>query len=119
TYAALQKYCTIPEFLASDDMVRIAENTEYCFKYSNCYTYHPFHAMSMISGGGVLEHYTSAVFIAGAKSPEYARGMGFIPTSTFEQALEKANRYVGSNPNILCTPDCFTGGVGVNLGFKT
>jgi hypothetical protein len=72
----------------------------------------------MISGGGVLAPYTSAVFIAGAKAPAYARGMGFIPTSTFNDAMEKAKRYVGSNPRILCTPDCFTGGVGVNIGLK-
>ncbi|WP_319524174.1 lactate racemase domain-containing protein [uncultured Desulfosarcina sp.] len=118
TYAALQKYCSIPEFLASDDMTRIAEDTEYCFKYSNYYTYHPFHAMSMISGGSVLPIYTSAVFIAGPKAPKYARGMGFTPTPTFKEALEKAKRYVGSKPNILCTPDCFTGGVGVHLHRK-
>jgi nickel-dependent lactate racemase len=118
TYASLQKYCSIPEFLASDDMVRIAQDTEYCFKYSNFNTYHPFHAMSMISGGGVLEPYTSAVFIAGAKAPAYARGMGFIPTSTFSEAMQKATKYVGKNPRILCTPDCFTAGVGVNLHLK-
>jgi lactate racemase len=42
TYGALQKYCTAAEFLASEDAVRIATDTEYCFKYSNYYTYHPF-----------------------------------------------------------------------------
>jgi len=29
--------------------VKITTKTEYLFKYSNYYTYHPFHAMSMIS----------------------------------------------------------------------
>ena len=33
-------------------------------------------------------------------------------------AMEKAKRYVGSNPRILCTPDCFTGGVVVNISLK-
>ncbi len=115
TYDALQKYCSIPEFLGSEDMLRIATKYEYRFLYSNYYAYHPFHAMSMISGGSVPGAYMSATFIAGAKAPSYARGMGFIPTATFGEALQKAKRYVGANPRILCTPDCFTGGVGVHL----
>ncbi len=115
TYDALQRYCSIPEFLASDEMLRIATKYEYRFRYSNCYAYHPFHAMSMISGGSVPEAYMAATFIAGAASPAFARGMGFVPTATFEEALRRAKRYVGPNPRILCTPDCFTGGVGVHL----
>lgn len=118
TYECLEKYCTIPEFLASEDMIRIATDVEYCYKYSNHYTYHPFHAMSMISGGSVPSVWTKAVFIAGAKSPKYARAMGFSPTSTFEEALTRAKKYVGNNPRILCTPDCFTGGMGVHLHLK-
>jgi hypothetical protein len=115
TYEALQKYCSIPEFLESEEMLSIATKYEYCFRYSHHYAYHPFHAMSMISGGSVPAEYMSATFIAGAKAPAYARGMGFIPTSTFAEALRKAERYVGANPRILCTPDCFTGGMGVHL----
>ena len=115
TYEALQKYCTAPEFLASEDAARITADTDYCFRFSNYYIYHPFHAMSMISGGSVLHNYCSAVFIAGAKAPRYARGMGFIPTTTFDEALARAKHHVGNNPRILCTPDCFTGGIGVHL----
>ena len=118
TYGALQKYCTAAEFLASEDALRLASDTEYCFRYSNFYTYHPFHAMSMISGGSVPALHTSAVFLAGAKAPSYARGMGFIPTSTFEEAMEGAYRYVGKNPRILCTPECFSGGAAVHLHLK-
>jgi nickel-dependent lactate racemase len=118
TYAALQKYCTPAEFLASEEMVRIATDTEYRFKYSNYYTYHPFHAMSMISGGSVPGLHCSAVYVAGAKAPGFARGMGFTPTKTFAEAMKRAERYVGKNPRILCTPDCFTGGAGVHLRRK-
>lgn len=118
TYGALQKYCTAAEFLASEDAVRIATDTEYCFKYSNYYTYHPFHAMSMISGGSTPQHWTSGVFIVGPKTPEYARGMGFIPVSTFAKAMERAKKIVGNNPKILCTPECFSGGVPVHLRLK-
>jgi nickel-dependent lactate racemase len=118
TYEALQKYCTAPEFLASEDALRISTDPGYRYKYSNHYAYHPFHAMSMITGGCVPLTRCSAVFVAGAKAPRYARGMGFTPVSTFSEALEKAQRYVGKNPRILCTPECFSGGVTVHLHLK-
>ncbi len=115
TYHALQRYCTAEEFIRSEDAAEIVNNYEYRFQYSNNYTYHPFHAMSMISGGSASLLWTSAVFLAGAKAPTYARGMGFVPTRTFEDAMERAKRIVGDNPRILCTPECFSGGVGVHL----
>lgn len=118
TYETMQRYCTPAEFLASDDALRIATDPEYRYKYSNYHTYHPYHAMSMISGGSVPALRTSAVYVAGAKAPGYARGMGFIPTATFDQAMAMATRHVGKNPRILCTPDCFTGGMGVHLHLK-
>jgi len=72
----------------------------------------------MISGGSVPALRTSAVYVVGAKAPEYARGIGFIPLSTFGEAMKQAERFVGKNPRILCTPECFTGGVGVHLYCK-
>ena len=115
TYHALQQYCTAAEFIESEDAMNIVDNYEYRFQYSNNYTYHPFHAMSMISGGSAPLLWTSAVFLAGVKAPGYARGMGFIPTKTFEDAMEQAKKIVGKNPRILCTPECFSGGVAVHL----
>jgi nickel-dependent lactate racemase len=118
TYRALQKYCDPADFLVSEDAHRIAINTEYCFRYSSYYTYHPFHAMSMISGGSVTALRTSAAFMPGVKNPQYARGMGFIPTTTFEEAFKRAQKIVGKNPRILCTPEAFSGGIGVHLHAK-
>jgi nickel-dependent lactate racemase len=118
TYEALQNYCTAAEFLASEDALAISTDTEYCFKYSNYFTYHPFHAMSMIAGGSVPHLWTSGVFIVGARAPGYARGMGFIPVSTFQEAMERAQKIVGRNPRILCTPECFSGGVPIHLHMK-
>jgi hypothetical protein len=118
TYHGFQKYCTATEFIDSDDAMEIVYKYEYRYKYSNQYAYHPFHALSMISGGSVPLLWTSAVFIAGAKAPSYARGMGFTPTSTFGEALDRAKKIVGKNPNILCTPECFSGGVPVHLHHK-
>jgi len=118
TYDALQNYCTAAEFIGSDEAMQIVHNYDYRYQYSNHYTYHPFHALSMISGGSAPLLWTSAVYITGAKAPGYARGMGFIPTSTFEEALDGAKKIVGPNPRILCTPECFSGGVAVHLHSK-
>lgn len=118
TYHALQKYCTAADFLASDDAMQIVNNYDYSYQYSNNYAYHPFHTMSMISGGSTPLLWTSAVFIVGPKAPSYARGMGFIPTRTFEDAIERAKKLVGQNPRILGTPECFSGGVAVHFHHK-
>ncbi len=118
TYDALQHYCTAPEFLASGDAFKIVTDPGYRFRYSNNYAYHPFHAMSMISGGSVPLLHCPAVYIVGAKAPGYARGMGFIPVKTFAEAMASARKFVGNNPRILCTPEAFSGGLGINLYLK-
>jgi nickel-dependent lactate racemase len=118
TYDALQDFNTPAEFLASDKALAIVDNYEYRFSYSNRYTYHPFHAMSMISGGSVPNVFASAVYIVGAQQPRYARGMGFVPVSSFEEAMDGARRFVGGSPRVLCTPRCFTSGMAVHLHLK-
>lgn len=118
TYHALQRYCTAREFLESEDATALAQRYDYCFQYSNNYTYHPFHAMSMISGGNVSLLQTSAVYMVGPQAPEYARGMGYIPVKTFADAMKQAQGFVGSKPRILCTPECFSGGAAVHLHLK-
>lgn len=115
TYESLQEYTNAADFLASDSARKIATDTDYCFSYSNYYTYHPFHGMSMTSGGGVVGQRTSAAIMVGAKAPRYARGMGYTPVNTFDDAIRLAERYVGKNPRILCTPEAFSGGVAVHL----
>jgi hypothetical protein len=74
--------------------------------------------MSMISGGSVPHLWTSGVFVVGPKEPKYARGMGFVPVNTFEEAMQRAKKIVGANPKIVCTPECFSGGVPVHLRLK-
>jgi hypothetical protein len=119
TYDALQEYCTPAEFLNSAEALSITNNYEYRFAYSNRFAYHPFHAMSMISGGAVSNLHAAAVYIVGAQKPGYARGMGFIPVSSFREALHLAEKQVGKKPNILCTPKCFTSGLPVHLYLKS
>lgn len=115
TYEALQHYATAAEFLASDEAMAITLDSDYRFSYSQRFTYHPFHAMSMIAGGSVVQKWTSAGYVVGAKVPGYARGMGYRTAATVEEALKDAARFVGGSPRILCTPECFSGGVGVHL----
>ena len=118
TYETLQEYCTPAEFLTSPDAEAISNDYAYRFLYANHYAYHPFHAMSMISGGAVPNLYTSRVYIVGARKPRYARGMGFVPVSSFAEAMQSTVKHTGSNPKILCTPRCFTSGLPVHLNLK-
>jgi hypothetical protein len=41
--------------------------------------------------------------------------MGYRTTATVAEALKDAARFVGASPQILCTPECFSGGVPVHL----
>jgi pterin-4a-carbinolamine dehydratase len=90
------------------DMVRheeaICTHDEWVHAYRHKHAYHPFHAFSMIYMGG-LTRTAAAVYIAGAREPDYARGMGAIPTATVEDALAEACRRVGGNPRILVVPE--------------
>lgn len=115
TYTALQNYSTATDFLGSEEAHRIAVDNEYCFSYSNAYTYHPYHAMSMIAGGSVSMKWCSQSYLVGAQAPGLARGMGYRTMGTVGGALRDAERYVGKNPRILATPECFSGGMAVNL----
>ncbi|MBL8488164.1 MAG: hypothetical protein JNK22_13850, partial [Rhodocyclaceae bacterium] len=45
-------------------------------------------------------------------------GMGYIPVATFAEAMKLATRYVGDDPRILCTPECYSGGAAVHLRKK-
>ena len=118
TYETLQDYCDAADFLASERAGAISMGVDFCFKYINSYTHHPFHAMSMISGGSVLQKRTTAVFIASAKAPRYARGMGFIPTNTCAETMQWTERLLGRKPRILCAPEALSGGVAVHLQLR-
>ena len=118
TYEKMQEYSDFGKFCQSDFVEEMATNPDYIFQYRTRYTYHPYHAFSMITCGTIALQRTTAVFIPGARKPGYARGMGCIPTDTFEEAMERAKKIVGENPRILCTPEAFSGGAGVHLHMK-
>ena len=102
-YNLLQRCADPAELTRYED--EVSNRPEYIYKYRHGYAYHPFHAFSMASMGAVALQHTKAVFIAGAREPGFARGMGCIPTRTFAEALEKAKKYVGSDPKIMVIPE--------------
>ncbi len=84
-----------------------AVKKDYIDRYRFGYGYHPFHAFSMVSCGHIALMHTSAIYIAGAMEPGFARGMGMRTCATVEEALDDAKRLVGQNPAILALPRTF------------
>lgn len=85
-----------------DDM---SNRPEYIHKFRYGFGYHPFHAFSMLYMGGIALDFARAIYIVGAKSPGFARGMGCTPVNTFDEAVERAARHVGKNPKMLVVPE--------------
>lgn len=104
-YDKLQGLADFAEASRFED--EVARDPEDVFKYRHAFAYHPFHALSMVSMGGVALRHTSAIFIPGARDPGLARGMGCIPANTFAGALKAAEKYVGKNPRVLVLPETF------------
>lgn len=104
-YRKLQEVSDFAEITRFED--EVSNKPEYIYKYRFAYGYHPFHAFSMVTCGTIALKHTSAVFMPGAGKPGYARGMGCIPTNTFEDALRATEKFVGKNPKILVLPECF------------
>jgi len=111
-YEKLQETIDFADIFRFED--ELARDPDAIHKYQHSYTFHPAHPLSMISMGAIAHQRASAVFIPGARRPRYARGMGCIPTKTFEDAVVRAERYVGKNPRILVVPEAFRH-VGVHL----
>jgi nickel-dependent lactate racemase len=111
-YEKLQETVDFADVFQFED--ELAGDPDAIHRYRHNYAFHPAHPLSMISMGAIAHQRTSAVFIPGARKPRYARGMGCIPTKTFDDALVRAQRYVGTNPRILVIPEAFRH-VGVHL----
>jgi hypothetical protein len=107
TYELFQKNyaSTLPEIERFGEAMSMRK--EYIDAYRYSYGYHPFHAFSMISCGHIAEKQCAAIYIVGAQEPGFARGMGMKTRSTFEEALEDAKKYTGSNPSVLALPKAF------------
>jgi len=115
TYLKLQTLADFADIFANEEA--IVDDPEAISRYRFDYAYHPAHALSMISMGSIAHQHTSAIFISGARSPGYARGMGCIPTRGFDDAMLYAERYVGKTPRVLVVPEAFRC-VGVHLHLR-
>ncbi|MBC8449798.1 MAG: DUF2088 domain-containing protein [Chloroflexi bacterium] len=111
-YEKLQETTDFADIFQFED--ELARDPDAIHKYRHNYTFHPAHPLSMISMGAIAHQRANAVLIPGARRARYARSMGCIPTKTFEDALVRAERYVGKNPRILVVPEAFRH-VGVHL----
>jgi nickel-dependent lactate racemase len=79
--------------------------TEWVDAYREGVAYHPFHAFSMAYMGAVATLDSAAVIIAGAEQPSYAHGMGALTADNVQDALQQAERFVGSDPRVVVVPE--------------
>ena len=72
---------------------------EYIYKYRHCYGFHPMHGIMTTYPLKRLRH-GSKVFVAGAEHPSLIKHLGFEPTGTVEEAIEKARDIHGKDASI-------------------
>lgn len=114
TYYIFQRCSRVEEMhLYEDDM---SSRPEYIRRFRHAYGYHPFHAFSMLYMGGVALERARAVYVVGAREPGFARGMGCIPTNSFDEAMRHATRHVGKDPKMLVVPELSKPAVHPRLG---
>lgn len=82
----------------------LCTDAEWVYRYRHQFAYHPFHAFSMIYMGGIAREHSSAVYVAGARRPGLARGMGARTTATVEEALAETASILGRQPRVLVVP---------------
>jgi lactate racemase len=72
---------------------------EYIYKYRHCYGFHPMHGIMTTYPLKRLRR-VSRVFVAGAERPSLIKHLGFAPTGTVEEAIEKARDIHGKDASI-------------------
>lgn len=87
-----------------DHQEAMATDPEWIYQYRHQFGYHPFHAFSMIYMGGIAREHSAAVYVAGARNPGLARGMGARTTATVEEALAETTAILGRTPRVLAVP---------------
>lgn len=72
---------------------------EYIYKYRFCHGFHPMHGLMTTYPLKRLRH-ASGVFVAGAESPPLIQHLGFEPSKTVEEAIQKALAIHGKDASI-------------------
>ncbi|MEX0785882.1 MAG: transcriptional regulator, partial [Dehalococcoidia bacterium] len=78
-----------------------ATHAGYIDQYRNGVAFHPVHAILATHPLKRLKH-AGRVFVAGADDPKVPERVGFISTSTVEDAIAEAERVHGTNCSIVC-----------------
>ena len=73
---------------------------EYIYKYRFCYGFHPMHGIMTTYPLKRLGH-ASRVFVSGAENPSLIHHLGFEPTNTVEEAIERAQEIHGKGASIV------------------
>ena len=76
-----------------------AHRPEYIYKYRFCYGFHPMHGLMTTYPLKRMRH-ASRVFVAGAENPSLIQHVGFEPTGTVEDAIEKSLGIHGKDASI-------------------
>lgn len=87
-----------------DHQEAMATDPEWVYRYRHHFGYHPFHAFSMVYMGGIAREHSAAIYVAGAREPGLARGMGARTTATIEEALAESTAILGRRPRVLAVP---------------
>jgi len=98
-----------PEKCWNDLAEVYATNPEYVRKYRNEYAYHGTHGLINWIWSGMALRQLNGVILAGAKEPETARKIGFIPSPSFATALSLARDMAGKDARMayLAIPPLF------------
>ncbi|MBA8795785.1 hypothetical protein FHX74_003426 [Friedmanniella endophytica] len=83
-------------------------NADWVRQHREAFTYHPFHAFSMVYVGGLARRRAREVIIAGARDPGLARGMGAVPVPDLDAALARARELVDGAPRVIAVPELST-----------
>jgi hypothetical protein len=73
-----------------------AHRPDYIYKYRFCHGFHPMHGIMTTYPLKRLRH-ASRIFVAGAESPSLIAHLGFEPTRTVEEAIQKAQEIHGKD----------------------
>jgi hypothetical protein len=92
--------CRDPYEIADRFEEDFAHRPDYIYKYRYCYGFHPMHGIMTTYPLRRLQH-ASKVFVAGAENPSLAKNLGFEPTGTVEEAIEKAREIHGKAASIV------------------
>jgi hypothetical protein len=79
-----------------------ATNPRYIRLYQDAYAYHGTHVLMNWVWSGMCFKHVKAVILAGAKEPETARKIGFIPAPDLNTAISMAREMTGAASQLAC-----------------